>query len=90
MKRVKTSRNKKTRPKTIKKVKQSFNSSELKLSELNTIITDCLIYISTMDTFDFCLISFQITANALGFNGSLNISENCDFRSQYGPFYIIL
>ena len=25
-----------------------------------------------------------------GFNGSVNISENCDFRSQYDPFYIIL
>ena len=25
-----------------------------------------------------------------GFNGSANISENCDFRSQYDPFYIIV
>ena len=24
------------------------------------------------------------------FNSSVNISENCDFRSQFGPFYIIL
>ena len=25
-----------------------------------------------------------------GFNGSVNISENCNFRSQFDPFYIIL
>ena len=25
-----------------------------------------------------------------GCNGSVNISENCDFRSQFDPFYIIL
>jgi len=24
-----------------------------------------------------------------GFNGSVNFSENCDFRSQFDPFYII-
>ena len=24
-----------------------------------------------------------------GFNGSVNISERCDFRSQFDPFYII-
>ena len=27
---------------------------------------------------------------ARGFNGSVNILENCDFRSQFDPFYIIL
>ena len=25
-----------------------------------------------------------------GFNGSGNIPEKCDFRSQFDPFYIIL
>ena len=36
--------------------------------------------------------SFQhITLQTLrGFNGSVNISENCDFRSQFDPFYIIV
>ena len=31
-----------------------------------------------------------ITEISRGFNGSVNISENCDFRSQYDPIYIIL
>ena len=26
---------------------------------------------------------------ARGFNGSVNISESCDFRSQFDPLYII-
>ena len=26
---------------------------------------------------------------ARGFNGSVNFSENCDFRSQFDPFYVI-
>ena len=34
--------------------------------------------------------SFSITNTTRGFNGSVNISENCDFRSQFDPFYIIL
>ena len=31
--------------------------------------------------------NYQIKANikSRGFNGSVNISENCDFRSQYDP-----
>ena len=28
--------------------------------------------------------------NSRGFNGSFNISENCEFLSQFDPFYIIL
>jgi len=27
---------------------------------------------------------------ARGFNGSVNISESCDFQSQFDPFYITL
>jgi len=26
--------------------------------------------------------------NPRGFNGSVNISENCDFRSLFDPFYL--
>ena len=26
---------------------------------------------------------------ARGFNGSVNVSGNCDFRSQFDPLYII-
>ena len=32
---------------------------------------------------------FKISS-ARGFNGSVNISESCDFRSQFDPLYIIL
>ena len=36
----------------------------------------------------FC--SRKLLCQAHGFNGSVNISENCDFRLQFDPFYIIL
>ena len=30
-----------------------------------------------------------IGLHSRGFNGSVNISESCDFRSQFDPLYII-
>ena len=36
------------------------------------------------------MISTLGTSYARGFNGSVNFSENCDFRSQFDPLNIIL
>ena len=41
-------------------------------------------------SFDNLKFNLNIRLITRGFNGSVNISENCDFRSQFEPFYIIL
>ena len=53
-------------------------------SQLSEILTEPLNPRGASST-----VQMQTICGTRGFNGSVNVSGNCDFRSQFDPLYII-
>ena len=64
-------------------------NSRLFFAEEQDLFSD-LYSLHRNSTLRYFIIHLHQEGVSRGFNGSVNISENCDFRSQFNPFDIIL